>query len=37
MPKEVLHKQCFGRIRRCYCMGENVEDPIMSDDGKSDE
>jgi hypothetical protein len=19
--KEVLHKQCFGRIHRCYCMG----------------
>jgi hypothetical protein len=46
MPKEVLHKQCLGRIRRCHCIGGHVEDDwvetthnnsVMSDDGESNQ
>jgi hypothetical protein len=47
MPKEVLHKQHFGRIRRWEDDVEDKDDSdwvestdnnsVMSDDGKSDE
>jgi hypothetical protein len=41
----VLHKQCFGWIRRCHSMGEDKDnsdwvtdnDSVMSDDCESDE
>jgi hypothetical protein len=49
MPKEMLHRQCFGRIQRCQ-WEDDVEDKddsdwvesmnnnsVMNDDGESDE